>query len=158
MTLVILVAACSSAPGPRSSTPSSPAATGPVDVPVPANAAPAVRSACAALTSALPDRLAGGAARRPVTGDPARTAAWGDPPVTLRCGVPLPDQAAPPLIIDGLRFVTRKTNGRVLWTTQDRAVNVTLDIPTSYEPQADLVLPLVAVLAKLPIPAAAPGA
>ena len=129
-----------------------------MNVPVPANSAALVRSACAVLLRDLPAALAHGAKRRPVTGDPTRTAAWGDPPVTLACGVPLPDQTQAPLIIDDLRFVTTKTAGRVLWTTQDRAVNVILDIPTAYAPQADLVLPLVAILKKLPEPAAAPGA
>jgi hypothetical protein len=45
----------------------------------------------------------------------------------------------------------------VLWTTADRAVNVALDIPTSYE-QAYLVQALVPALKRLPAPAAAPGA
>jgi hypothetical protein len=95
--------------------------------------------------------------RRPVTGDANRTAAWGDPAVTLQCGVPLPDQTATPLVLDGLPFVTKKTAGRVLWTTSDRAVNVTLDIPTSYE-QAYLVQTLVPALKQLPAPVGAPGA
>ena len=77
--------------------------------------------------------------------------------MTLQCGVPLPDQQQTPLVVDGLAFVTNKTAGRVLWTTADRAVNVSLDIPTDYE-QAYLVQALVPALRTLPAPAAAPGA
>jgi hypothetical protein len=126
---------------------------------VPSASAAVVVSACTALLAALPTELDPGVTRRDVTGDPGRTAAWGDPPITLQCGVPLPDQTATPLEVNGLKFVTQKTAGRVLWTTQDRAVNVTLDIPTAYESQADVVLPLVEpMLRTLPAPAAAPGA
>jgi hypothetical protein len=126
-------------------------------VPLPSSSAKPVVDACARLLAALPDELDKGVTRRPVTGDPTRTAAWGDPAVTLQCGVPLPDQTATPLVLDGLPFVTRRTAGRVLWTTADRAVNVSLDIPTSYE-QAYLVQSLVPLLKQLPEPAAAPGA
>ena len=45
------------------------------------------RSACPKLVAALPDRLAD-QARRTVTGS-AYSAAWGDPAIVLRCGVPL---------------------------------------------------------------------
>jgi Protein of unknown function (DUF3515) len=128
-----------------------------VDVPVPAASAAAVVAACTALTAALPEELDKGVRRRAVTGDASRTAAWGDPAVTLQCGVPLPDQTATPIVIDGLPFVTDKGAGHVLWTTADRAVNVTLDLPTSYE-QAYLVQALVPALKKLPAPAGAPGA
>ena len=114
-------------------------------------------AACTALTKALPEELDKGVRRRAVTGDATRTAAWGDPPVTLRCGVPLPDQTLEPIIIDGLAFVTVRKGDSVVWTTRDRAVNVSLDIPTSYE-QGYLVQTLVPVLKKLPTPAGAPGA
>jgi hypothetical protein len=129
-----------------------------VDVPLPSASTKPVVDACTKLLAQLPDELDEGVRRRPVTGDATRTAAWGDPAVTLQCGVPLPDQTQTPLVLDGLPFVTRKTAGRVLWTTADRAVNVALDIPTAYEEQGYLVLTLVPVLKTLPEPVAAPGA
>ena len=109
------------------------------------------------LTAALPDELDKGVRRRQVSGDAGRTAAWGDPVVTLQCGVPLPDQTLEPLVVDGLAFVTVRKGDSVVWTTRDRAVNVAVDIPTSYE-QAYLVQTLVPLLKKLPAPAGAPGA
>jgi hypothetical protein len=114
-----------------------------VAVPVPSATAAGVDAACRALLAAVPDELDPGVRRRPVTDAPDRTAAWGDPPVTLRCGGPAGEQTATPLEVNGLKFVTTRAAGHVLWTTQDRAVNVTLDVPTSYESQADVVLPLV---------------
>jgi plastocyanin len=126
-------------------------------VPVPSSSAPAVVAACKALTASLPDELDKGVRRRTVATDATRTAAWGDPPVTLQCGVPLPDQTKEPLVVDGLAFVTVKAGDHVLWTTRDRAVNVTLDLPTTYE-QAYLVQALVPALSKLPAAQAAPGA
>ena len=98
---------------------------------MPSSSAPAVTTACTALTGALPDELDKGVRRRRVTGDATRTAAWGEPPVTLQCGVPRPDQTGESLVVDGLAFVTRRAGDHVVWTTRDRAVNVALDIPTS---------------------------
>ena len=115
--------------------------------------------ACAALLAAVPEELDPGVTRRPVTGDATRTAAWGEPPITLRCGVPLPDQGQTPLVINGLAFVTKETGDTVLYTTQARSVNVALEIPTAYENQGDVVIPLVEpILRTLPEPEAAPGA
>jgi hypothetical protein len=127
-------------------------------VPVPSASAALVVSSCRTLLAAVPDELDTGVRRRPVTGDPARTAAWGDPPVTLRCGVPLPDQAETPIVIDGLPFVTTKAAGVVTWTTSDRAVNVSVDVPSAYEEQVYDVQPLIPMLKQLPKPDDAPGA
>ncbi|GAC1442681.1 MAG: hypothetical protein NVS3B26_01280 [Mycobacteriales bacterium] len=130
----------------------------PVAVPVPTAAAPLVLSSCRALTATLPEQLVPGTHRRPVTGDPGRTAAWGDPPITLQCGVPLPDQRVTPVTIDNLPLVTDERGQQVSYTTQDRAVNATVAVPKSYQDQAYLVLPLIAALKKLPLPKGAPGA
>jgi hypothetical protein len=114
-------------------------------------------SACRALTASLPTSLDKGIDRRPVTGDAGRTAAWGDPPITLECGVPLPDQTVTPLRIDGFPLVTVEKGGVVTYTTSDRAVNARVTIPRSYDDQTYLVLPLLAALKKLPSAEAAPG-
>jgi hypothetical protein len=128
-------------------------------VPAPSASAAPVLSACRALLAALPDQLDKGVRRRPVSGDATRTAAWGDPPITLRCGVPLPDQNLEPIVIDGLSFVTTKSGVITTWTTSNRAVNVSVDVPSPYQEQVYVVTPLVAPLLKaLPTPAAAPGA
>ena len=128
-----------------------PQATGPVDVPVPASRVVGVTRACAALVARLPAELGPGIRRRPVTGDPGRTAAWGDPAITLQCGVPRPDPAIEPLTIDGLAWAVKDVGAGQLWTTRDRAVAVSVRIGDGYEGQGELVVPLAApVLATLP--------
>jgi hypothetical protein len=127
-------------------------------VPVPSASAGLVITACRTLLEAVPDALDKGVRRRPVTGDAARTAAWGDPPITLECGVPLPDQTIEPVRIDGFPLVTVAKGETVTYTTSDRAVNVRVVVPKSYADQAYLVLPLLPALKRLPAPQAAPGA
>ena len=97
----------------------------------------------------LPADLGDGMRRRE-TSTPQRTAAWGEPAVTLVCGSPAADPDAPPLIIDGEAFSTERLSSRVLWTTRSRAVAVRLDIPLAYENQADIVLALLPALRTLP--------
>ena len=154
---LILAATALGLAGCTSSTPTHAQSRAPVAVPAPTASAPLVLSSCRALTAALPEQLVTGVHRRPVTGDPTRTAAWGDPPITLQCGVPLPDQTVTPVSIDGLPLVTDERGAQVTYTTQDRAVNAAVAVPKSYQDQAYLVLPLIAALKRLPVPRGAPG-
>jgi len=130
------------------------AATGPVDVPVQASAAPPEAvDACAALMDALPDEIDPGVARRPVTTDGARTAAWGDPAVTLECGVLEPDRPEEPAQVNGLTWSVRDIGAGFRWTTRDLPIYVAVDIPDAYENGAELVNPLAApILETLPPP------
>jgi len=61
---------------------------GPLSVSVP-DAAPDDAASCRDLVAALPD-VVDGRERREVTGAGGRAAAWGDPAIVLRCGVPQP--------------------------------------------------------------------
>ncbi len=122
-----------------------------------ATAAPVV-AACTRLIAALPATLGPDIARRPVTGDVTRTAAWGDPPITLVCGVGRPDQNVPPLTVDGVPWVVTDTGPGQLWTTRNRSVNVAVDINDAYPGQGEIIVRLAApVLASLPGPEALPG-
>ncbi|MDT7551115.1 MAG: hypothetical protein QOE84_3509 [Actinomycetota bacterium] len=126
-------------------------------MPVPSASAALVITACRALIAAVPQQLDTTVRRRPVTGDGGRTAAWGSPPVTLRCGVPLPDQTQTPLVIDGFPLVLDQRSNDVTYTTADRAVNAAVLVPKSYQDQAYLVQVLIPALKKLPQATAAPG-
>jgi hypothetical protein len=86
--LALALAGCSSPP-PR-------AVPGPVDVPAPAAVTAADAARCAALVAALPGTLGQGRElpRRATSGSTGRTAAWGDPAVTLVCGTPPADPTA----------------------------------------------------------------
>jgi len=131
-------------------------ATGPVDVsaaPVPAE----VASACQRLAALLPQELGPGLTRRPVTGDPARTAAWGDPPVTLLCGATpagLPGVDGEPFELGPpgagtVAFLQDDVGAANLFTTRDRAVPVAVLVPDTADAQA--LVPLAgAILQTLP--------
>ncbi len=126
-----------------------PQATGPVDVEVP-SVSDEVRRSCAALVAALPVEVDPGVRRRPVTGDDALTAAWGEPPVTLACGVPDPDRPDEPVTVNGVGWSVRDIGAGYRWTTRDLAVNVAVDVPDAYENGAEIVNPLCApILAAL---------
>ncbi|HVE73745.1 MAG TPA: DUF3515 family protein [Mycobacteriales bacterium] len=151
----VLLAGCSDEPVP-------PPPTGPVDVPVPTASAPLILTSCAQLLQRLPAEIADGVGRRSVR-DASRTAAWGEPPVTLRCGVPLPERESEAIEVGPIgrrvAWTVRDIGDGYAFTTRDRAVNVTLDVPGSYGNPADLLRRLAeAVTATLPTPEAAPGA
>ena len=97
---------------------------------------------CAALVAALPDEIDPGVRRRPVVREAGRTAAWGDPAVTLECGVPEPDRPDEPAEVNGVRWTVRDIGAGFRWTTSDRGVFVAVDIPDRYENGAELVNPL----------------
>jgi hypothetical protein len=122
-------------------TASQPEATGPVDVPVP-SVAPAVRAVCTTLLGALPDEVDPGVERREVVGDASLTAAWGDPAVTLQCGVPEPDRPEEPVVVNGVAWSVRDIGAGFRWTTRDRRVLVAVDVPQDYENGAEIVNPL----------------
>jgi hypothetical protein len=122
------------------------AAYGPVDVPAP-SVEPDTRRDCAALVAALPDRL-DRAVRRPVRPEQENVAAWGSPPVVLRCGVPAP--RVPPdaqvLEIDGVAWVTLPGSGGTFWTTVERDPRVEVEIPDAYDPAATVLVDLAVAL------------
>ena len=101
-----------------------------------------VRETCAALVAALPGEIDPGVARRPVVAATDRTAAWGDPAVTLECGVPEPDRPDQPTRVNGVTWSVRDIGAGFRWTTRGLAVFVAVDIPDAYDNGAELVNPL----------------
>ncbi len=119
----------------------------PVDVPLQMMSVPAeVALTCAALVAALPEEIDPGVRRRPVTADVTRTAAWGEPAVTLECGVAQPDTLEQPAEINGVIWSVRNTSSGFRWTTSELTVAVVVDIPEAYVNGAELVNPLAAPL------------
>ena len=135
LALLLPAAGCTSSDEPA------PKATGPVDVPAP-SVSREVRAACAALVAALPVEVDPEVRRRPVTGDAALTAAWGDPPVTLECGVPDPDRPDEPVTVNGVAWSVRDIGAGYRWTTRDLTLNVAVEIPDAYDNGAEIVNPL----------------
>ena len=118
-------------------------AAAPLLLPAPSAAAdPATADACAALLESLPDELDPGVERRTLAEAPERLAAWGDPPVVLECGVPLPDRQEEQVEVNGLGWTVRDSGAGYRWTTRELPVPVAVEIPDAYENPAELVNPL----------------
>jgi len=131
-------------------------AAGPVEVPPPSLAGAAVDRACRALLAELPDEVAGDAARRQVQPDTGRTAAWGDPPVVLECGVPAPERDEPPFVVNGVGFTTRDVGSATRWTTYGRTVRAAVTVPDDYS-GGDVMVGLTAALGRaLPVDPTSP--
>jgi hypothetical protein len=128
---------------------------GPVDVPIPPVGGMQVDAACAALLERLPVEVDPGVERRPVEPDAARTAAWGDPPVVLECGVRPPERDEPPFVVNGVGFTTRDVGAATRWTTYGRTVLAAVTVPDDYN-GAEIILPLAEPLDGLPADPAAP--
>lgn len=95
---------------------------------------------CAALAAALPATVAG-AERRTVTPATGTTAAWGDPPVVLRCGVPRPAAFLPTSLVttvDDVEWFGEALTAGMLFTATGRTAYVEVAIPQDYEPAAVL--------------------
>jgi hypothetical protein len=102
---------------------------------------------CAAVVDALPQDVAEGVGRREVSPDRRTTAAWGDPAVTLRCGVAEGSARDDPYEFDGVRWALHDVGAARRWTTRGRAVNVEVVVPDAYSSQAELLGGLAVALA-----------
>ncbi|MCU1675575.1 MAG: putative lipoprotein [Frankiales bacterium] len=123
------------------------------DVTVAAPTPPAAAAdACSALLTHLEHGVAG-RSRRPVQPVSPYTAAWGDPPVTLRCGVPTkaPDASATEADIGGVTWRVRRAGDVVQWDAEGRAVGVEVRIPVADNAQENVIADIgVAITATVP--------
>jgi hypothetical protein len=121
----------------------------PLDVPP---VTPEVEASCPALMSTLPLELAGEPSRR-VDSDSPYAYAWGDPAITLICGVDRPAGfvvGASAIQINGVQwYVDTSDPDATVWTTVDRPVYVEITLPadvdsapvTALTPQIAAALP-----------------
>ena len=95
--------------------------------------------ACRDLTALLPDKLASGIARRGVTPASDTTSAYGDPAITVRCGVLVGSAQDDPYTVNDVRWALHDSGASRTWTTLGRSVNVEVVVPDAYSSQAELV-------------------
>ncbi len=108
----------------------------------------AAKTACASLVKALPSHVADQSRRR-TTGSPLG-AAWGDPPIVLRCGVGRPhdyDPATGCQTANGLDWYVpaKGMNDQsvdVVMTTIGRDPSVEVTLPARYRPPATAMVDL----------------
>ncbi len=115
---------------------------------------PPAASACAAFIAALPAELTTVGGRRATTPSSPHTAAYGDPPVAIRCGVPVPAALATTSLlvtVDGVDWFAEELTGGWLMTTVGRLSNVEITVPRAQEPAPSVAADLsVAILATIP--------
>jgi hypothetical protein len=118
---------------PASPSPTAVVATGPVAMPA-RELTERQELVCRALLARLPGQL-DGQPQRPVTAGPEQNAAYGDPAVTLACGVP-PVEVPPTADVLGMSgvcwYAVAGPDGSV-WTTLDREVPVRVRVPAGYD-------------------------
>jgi hypothetical protein len=102
---------------------------------------------CADLAAAAPASVAG-AESREVEG-PGVALVWGDPPITLRCGVPRPAGLQPGSRCDTVERVdwfTSRTEDGYRFATIGRATTVELFVPFDYDPAGDALVDVAAAV------------
>jgi uncharacterized protein DUF3515 len=110
-------------------------ALAPIRVPAPP-ANPAADTPCTKLLAALPITLAD-LPGRPAQSSSTYVAAWGDPAVVLRCGVPRPGalrqgSADLDIAINGVLWLPARHKDATVWTTVDRPAYIEVTVPKSY--------------------------
>lgn len=98
-------------------------------------------TACRNLLTHLPDALRD-RPRRPVTAGAEQNAAYGDPAITMACGVPpvmLPT-GADVYLLSGVCWYSQPEGAGTAWTTVDRAVPVRVTVPGSYHAPGQWVI------------------
>lgn len=139
-----------------------------VAVSVPNAASSSAQADCAALNKALPQTV-DNEGRRHTSPDSPLTAAWGDPAITLRCGVPEPDVLRPgsktynpsadEAYVNGVAWLIEKAHDGYRFTAAQRAVYIELDVPSAYNPETNTLADLAsAVIKAVPRDTGASGA
>jgi hypothetical protein len=131
------------------------AALPPVTVPAPAPLGAAAQRSCQELIAALPTEL-GDLPARPVDSPSPYVVAWGEPVVTLRCGVARPPtliRTAEVTILNGVTWLPERRGDRTAWIAVDRPVYVEVVAPVDAVsgPAARLSTPVTAALPKRPL-------
>ncbi|HEX6935629.1 MAG TPA: DUF3515 domain-containing protein [Actinomycetes bacterium] len=112
--------------------------------------APGVTATCRTLHAVLPDQVNAGDRRR-TTPESARTAAWGQPAVVLRCGVPRPaglTATSEVVEVDGVGWFLTERPRAYVFTTVGRTAYVEVRVPASI-PREQATAPLVDVATAL---------
>ena len=94
---------------------------------------------CRALKGSLPEQITSGAHQRTAEPVSDTTAAWGDPAITLRCGVTKGSPEDDPYTFNDVHWAMHDTGASRTWTTTDRKVNIAVQIPDDYSSQAELL-------------------
>lgn len=114
--------------------------------------AASVAEQCAAVMNALPDTVLDQSRR---TVEPGRlSAAWGDPTITLRCGVDKPPglgAASECFEVNQVGWFAEQAQGGYLFTTIGRPVFIQVGVPSHYAPEANALVDVAEAVKKIPV-------
>lgn len=114
--------------------------------------APEVRQQCAALMAALPATVLDEQRR---TVEPGQfSAAWGDPTITLKCGVEKPPglgAASECWEVNGVGWFPEEAEGGYLFTTIGRSAYVQVGVPSAYTSASDSLVDLAEAVKQVPL-------
>ncbi len=111
--------------------------------------------ACQALAENLPETL-DGAGRRPTTPDSAATAAWGEPPLVMRCGVDRPEALTATSVlleVNSVGWLPEPLEAGIIftavdWPSAEDPIFVEISIPDVYASPGSVVADLTAALTR----------
>lgn len=113
-----------------------------------------VADQCSQVMGLLPEALVG----QSRTSWEANVASWGDPRISVRCGVPKPEELEPTSRCDMLNGVgwfaeDPGTAVRKAWrfTTIGRSGYIEVIVPEKYEPAADVLIELTEAVKQMPV-------
>jgi hypothetical protein len=121
-----------------------------IDVAPPADVEPASAQVCADLADSLPDTVSNQESRATEPESPL-TAAWGDPAIVLRCGVPRPDaltRTSQLVSVNGVDWFAEELTEGYVFTTYGRQVFVEVTVPDDYDPEIGPVTELSSAVAE----------
>jgi hypothetical protein len=113
---------------------------------------PGSEQVCAEMVAKLPE-VVDDAVRRDVEPASSAVAAWGQPPIILRCGTPEPagiDPTMAVLEVAGVAWRSLPGDGGTFFVTAGRAAVVEVAIPDDYAPEADVLVDLAPAVSGVP--------
>ena len=123
--------------------------SGPVEIPVPEPDARAAR-ACRHLYERLPRQL-DGQPRRETASDSQLVAAWGSPPIIVRCGVGKPEKlrlTSKLAVVNGVQWFPEPERSPMRFTAVHREARIELLLPQEYGVPAGALVDLAAPIKK----------
>ncbi|GIF73094.1 DUF3515 family protein [Asanoa siamensis] len=158
--LVALVSFLKFSPDEPKAAPPSPPAAPQATTPVPMTAAklsPRAETLCRALLSQLPTTVRD-RPQRPVTEGTEQNAAYGDPAITVACGIPAPNFPPTDLVslFDRVCWHAAEGAASTVLTTVDREVPIQVTVPKAYEAAAQWTIvfskPIIETVPKMATP------
>lgn len=125
------------------------ACSGPAQISAP-SPSPQTRDRCKAMVSALPKKN-DGHSRRDTKPESSLTTAWGNPAITLACGVSKPAGMKPDSKcwqVNGVGWYADKRSDDYRFTTIGRKAHVQVTVPNKQSPQADALVDLASAIKK----------